>query len=264
VTAPPKHYRVAGGRLRSAVVFPDLARARPGEPDWTFAVGETGPPDPGRVQGERTVQPGWTLRLLQAPGGWRFEFGPAGSFDLASDTVGVTWCPGRVRANEVVRSVLTGPVLGLSLHERGFLCLHGSAVRTAEGVIGFLAPKHYGKSTLALALMMAWAGPRADSAGVGSARSQDAKRMVARIGRHAAGRIRPGYGQAPPIPRPVERGFRGRAFGVLTAPELDRAVGVVVEQVAVVVGREGVPFHDAIAVVVGFVDAAAVLLFEEA
>jgi hypothetical protein len=45
--------------------------------------------------------------------------------------------------------------MSLVLHEAGILCLHGSAVSVQGKGIGFLAPKGYGKSTLAVALTAA-------------------------------------------------------------------------------------------------------------
>ncbi|HSB54894.1 MAG TPA: hypothetical protein VLD58_11080, partial [Gemmatimonadales bacterium] len=50
-----------------------------------------------------------------------------------------------------------GRVLSTSMHFEGALVLHGSAVAYPAGAVVFLAPKHSGKSTLALALTMAGA-----------------------------------------------------------------------------------------------------------
>jgi hypothetical protein len=45
--------------------------------------------------------------------------------------------------------------MALALHESGTLCLHGSAVAVEQKGIGFLAPKGFGKSTLAAFLTAA-------------------------------------------------------------------------------------------------------------
>jgi hypothetical protein len=45
--------------------------------------------------------------------------------------------------------------MALALHETGILCLHGSAVAIEGRGIGFLGPKGYGKSTLAIAIAAA-------------------------------------------------------------------------------------------------------------
>jgi hypothetical protein len=55
------------------------------------------------------------------------------------------------------RAHLLGRVLSTALHFNGALVLHGSAVSYPSGAVVFLAPKHTGKSTLALALTLAGA-----------------------------------------------------------------------------------------------------------
>jgi hypothetical protein len=60
--------------------------------------------------------------------------------------------PAHYDPEAVVRVVTLGPFMALSLSHQGFACLHGSAVDTTDGVVGFVAPKHHGKSTLALVL----------------------------------------------------------------------------------------------------------------
>ena len=52
----------------------------------------------------------------------------------------------------VLRLYLLGPVLGILLHQRGFLVLHASVVSIAGGAVGFLGEKGWGKSTTAAAL----------------------------------------------------------------------------------------------------------------
>lgn len=47
---------------------------------------------------------------------------------------------------------LLGPVMSLLLHQRGFLVLHGSAVRIDGGAIAFLGFRGFGKSTTAINL----------------------------------------------------------------------------------------------------------------
>lgn len=150
-----KEYGVFGGCLRSALPFPDLPPLADGEPDWVLDIVRAPPPDIVRGQrGAREIAPGWTLRLLDLDGGWRFTFGETGAYDLSADGREITWYPGPNEDSATVRSVVLGPVMALSLRNRGLLCLHGSAVATPGGVIGFLAPKHHGKSTLALLLML--------------------------------------------------------------------------------------------------------------
>lgn len=47
---------------------------------------------------------------------------------------------------------LLGPVMSSLLHKRGFLVLHGSAVRVGGGAVAFLGYRGYGKSTTAINL----------------------------------------------------------------------------------------------------------------
>jgi hypothetical protein len=52
----------------------------------------------------------------------------------------------------ILRLYLLGPVLGILLHQRGFLVLHASVVSIAGAAVGFLGEKGWGKSTTAAAL----------------------------------------------------------------------------------------------------------------
>lgn len=150
-------YAVYGGCLRSELPFPELSAAAEQAADWTVRVGE--PPAPRVPMRPRGVRRsfGWTLRLSGIPGGQRLELGKAGTFDLVSGGSEIVWYPGAGVPPGFVRSVILGPVMALSLRERGLLCLHGSAVALEGKVIAFLAPQRHGKSTLAFALAAAGA-----------------------------------------------------------------------------------------------------------
>lgn len=47
---------------------------------------------------------------------------------------------------------VSGAGMGVLLHQRGLLVLHGSAIRVGEGTVGFLGAKGWGKSTMAMAM----------------------------------------------------------------------------------------------------------------
>lgn len=53
--------------------------------------------------------------------------------------------------NQIIPFLL-GPVMSILLHQRGFLVLHGSAVRIGDGAIAFLGYRGFGKSTTAINL----------------------------------------------------------------------------------------------------------------
>lgn len=148
-------YFAFGGCFRSELEFPDLTPWTSGSsPDWEVEICDE-PPPPGVVQGSRDIEPGWTLRLHRLDRGWRLQYDPSGSYVLREGGRRIVWHPGQDRREEVARAVILGPAMALALHDAGVLCLHGSAIVAGEGAIGFLAPKGYGKSTLAAALMAA-------------------------------------------------------------------------------------------------------------
>lgn len=149
-------YFAFGGCLRSELEFPDLSPCPPsGMPDWEVQVSTSEPTEPGEMQSEREVAPGWVLRLYRLCAGWRLEYGATGSYEILDRGHQIVWHQGSDRREEGVRAVILGPIMALALHESGTLCLHGSAVAVEQRGIGFLAPKGYGKSTLAVALTAA-------------------------------------------------------------------------------------------------------------
>lgn len=153
--APPvAAYAVLGGVLRSALPFPELPPADAASaPTWTLRVGEGEPPSrPLVCLGERRVG-SERLALWRTPDGLRLAYSHAGVFDLATDGAEVVWYGSADAAPELVRAMVLGPVLALAMEARGCLCLHGSAVAVDGRAIVFLGPKHFGKSTLATALV---------------------------------------------------------------------------------------------------------------
>jgi hypothetical protein len=151
-----KDYFAFGGCFRSEVEFPDLSPFPGSEaPDWKVEVSTIDPMEPGEIQGVREFEPGWALKLYRLPKGLRLEYGATGTYEVSEGGHRITWYPGSDRRQEVVRAVILGPLMALALHESGTLCLHGSAVAVEGRGVGFLAPKGYGKSTLAAVLAAA-------------------------------------------------------------------------------------------------------------
>jgi hypothetical protein len=156
-------YFVFGGCLRSELDFPDLSPAyRTDRPDWVLHVVRSDPPQPIELRGTREIEPGWDYRLFRVQDGFLLEYGGSGSYAILSGGREIVWYPGTRPENsetlrEIARAIVLGPVMALALHQSGVLCLHGSAVSIGEKALAFLAPKHHGKSTLALALAAAGA-----------------------------------------------------------------------------------------------------------
>ena len=151
-------YFVFGGCLRSELEFPDLSPAiRRDRPDWELRVAGSDPPQPIELRGTREIEPGWVYRLYRVENGLLLEYGGTGSYAILSGGREIVWYPGPGPEDpeillEMARAILLGPVMALALHQSGVLCLHGSAVTIGGEAVAFLAPKHHGKSTLALAL----------------------------------------------------------------------------------------------------------------
>lgn len=148
------HYFAFGGCLRSELEFPDLSPLPARDVvDREVRVSAAPSAEDGEFQGLHEVEPGWVLRLYRSGSGLRVDYGPTGSYEILSGGREITWHPGPDRRLEVARAVLLGPVMALALYEAGILCLHGSAVAVDDRGAAFLAPKGYGKSTLAVALV---------------------------------------------------------------------------------------------------------------
>lgn len=64
----------------------------------------------------------------------------------------ITVIPGPAADEESLRLFIGGAGLGVLLHQRGLLVLHGSAVAIRDSAIGFVGAKGWGKSTTATAL----------------------------------------------------------------------------------------------------------------
>lgn len=154
-----RDYSAFGGVLRSEIEFPELELVDcTTSPDWTLLVEPTRPTPRALVAlGERRVG-AESYRLWRAGDGFRLEHSHAGTFDLSGDGTCIRWYHDRGAIPELVRNIVLGPAIALALELAGFLCLHGSAVSVGGRAAAFLAPKYFGKSTLATALAAAGAG----------------------------------------------------------------------------------------------------------
>jgi len=159
-------YRVFGGVLRSELPIADLEPLadRP-EPDWVVLVGSGEPEafDGVRV-GQEEVTSEASVELFSAPGRFRLVFTDTGVFDFFDEGRRIVWHGLPDSDPEAAAVDVLGRCLAVSFHQEGSLCLHGSAVAFDEGSVAFLAPKHHGKSTTALALTRSGARLLSDDA----------------------------------------------------------------------------------------------------
>jgi hypothetical protein len=151
-------YRVYGQLLASEIPFPEMRPADPGEAAWTFRPAPGGVRSPGesglRLLGSQTLYEGCHARLYQIPGGWRIVVDDTGVYDLTDRGRTIVWHAFPESSLDFAQAHLFGRVLATAMHFSGSLVLHGSAVAYPAGAVVFLAPKHTGKSTLALALTL--------------------------------------------------------------------------------------------------------------
>jgi hypothetical protein len=150
-------YLLFGGCLRSDLPFPELPPARLAAPDWTLRQRAPENREPGELLGEECVEPGVQVRLYRGVQGFTLAYDDVGTFMISDDGAAIDWYPGPAVRPPTARQDVLGRVLPLALHAAGVLTLHGSAVAIQGQGIAFLAPKHYGKSTLARALLGAGA-----------------------------------------------------------------------------------------------------------
>lgn len=148
------YFWVFGQRLSSNISFPELRSAPSGPVRWRFRVVEDLPPARRAVLlGEEPIYASVAARLFRHDGGYRIEVDDTGVFDLTEEGGSIRWMPRDDPWWDFGRSHLIGRVLTTSLQLAGVVTLHGSAVELGDGVVGFLGPKHFGKSTLAMRLV---------------------------------------------------------------------------------------------------------------
>ena len=151
-------YSVYGDCLASSMPFPELPISDSTVSRWTFdTTPRLAPMVDATELGADRIYGEVFARLYAHANGHRISVDDTGSFELSRDRTHVTWEERAESWPDFVRAHLVGRVLATALYLDGLLPLHASAVETRDGVIAFLAPKGFGKSTLALALTVAGA-----------------------------------------------------------------------------------------------------------
>ncbi|HEU5208838.1 MAG TPA: hypothetical protein VFU06_05440 [Longimicrobiales bacterium] len=152
------HYSVYGERLHSTMPFPELHPAEPGPVRWSIQLADTLPDRDGmELLGEEAIYGSVSARLYRHVLGYRITVDDTGIFDLVNGCRTILWQPNAEPWWDFGRSHLLGRVIPMAMQVAGIMTLHGSGVQVADGVIGFVAPKHTGKSTLARLLLEAGA-----------------------------------------------------------------------------------------------------------
>ena len=160
-------YSVFGLRLASDIDLPEAyAEESPDHNGSGASAGalcvlrhsaEPAPVVPHRLLGEEVVYGDVKVRSYQVPSGLRLVYDDTGTFDISGNGGEVVWWAAGQSATEAVRTDVLGRVLAMALHGRGILTLHASAVSIHGAGVVFLAPKGFGKSSLAAALLQAGA-----------------------------------------------------------------------------------------------------------
>ena len=152
-------YSIFGDCLDSDMQFPQLRPCSSQSPRWTLRTADS-PPAPERegvVLGDADVEHDVKVRLIGLGGRYRLTYDDTGVFDVSADGQDIVWSPAEGASTEAARLDVLGRVMAVALHAAGVLCLHGSAVATSWGAVGFLGPKFHGKSSLATAMIDAGA-----------------------------------------------------------------------------------------------------------
>lgn len=158
-----RFYDVFGGTLRSELPIEELPDSRSESADWTLRViDELSTSEEGVPLGSDTVFGDTRVRGFRRTDGFALVFDDTGRFDVSADGSTITWHRPREVVIEAVQADITSRVLALAMHARGIFTLHASAVSINGAGVAFLAPKHYGKSTLCSALVLAGARALSD------------------------------------------------------------------------------------------------------
>jgi hypothetical protein len=160
------NYQVFGGYLRSDLEFPSLPPApETATPSWRLHVAEA--PAPERACTElrsEQLSDELTVTLSSIADGIRVTYSDTGSYDLTDGGRTITWYRPADPDLGNARLDVLGTLLTLGLHLNDHLTLHGSAVAFDSGVVAFLAPSGFGKSTLAMSLTLSGARFMSDDA----------------------------------------------------------------------------------------------------
>ncbi|MDH3605189.1 MAG: hypothetical protein OEU26_36800 [Candidatus Tectomicrobia bacterium] len=152
------YYRVFDITVKSEILLPEL-RPGQGTPDVTIRYGNVPDSleDATVIDEEFQVTPNRFLLDLASSDGVRY---------LVQDGCEIVVESSPTSHDNVLRLYLLGSCMGVLLHQRGMLPLHGSAIQTSRGAVVFTGDTGRGKSTLAAALQARGYGVLADDISV--------------------------------------------------------------------------------------------------
>jgi len=156
IAAAGKKYSLFGGVLRTSLDLPELHLAPEfAEVTWTLVVhpGAFPPANAFTWSAGEDLAGGVSVKLeRRSNGASRLTYSDTGTFDVSADGTQIDWYRAADAPEELARTDILGRVLSIAVHSSGVLMLHASGVALGGEVAGFLAPKFFGKSTLACAL----------------------------------------------------------------------------------------------------------------
>jgi hypothetical protein len=143
-------YSVCDVAIESNVPLPELSPIESREPEFTFALnsGQAHCWD-DCVWVYRWYEDAPWLLLGKQDDEYLLRFPDLADFTISKDTKRISCCPHTVATSDTIRHLLLDQVIPLLLSKQGRLVLHGSAVLTPHGAVGFLGETGRGKSTLA-------------------------------------------------------------------------------------------------------------------
>ena len=153
---PDRSYRVFGGVLRTPLNLPELHLAdEDAAASWVLSVRPESelPAFRESATSREELAGGVSVSLSRGRGGEvRMTYSDTGTFVISRDGSRIVWYRPERAPEDLARTDILGRVLAMAGHVAGMMMLHASGVSIDGRAVGFLAPKFFGKSTLACAL----------------------------------------------------------------------------------------------------------------
>lgn len=139
----PYFYTAYGLSIQSPIPLPEFVSGGSAPADVTLRFGRV--VLPGNKNGQ------WRY-LCGSDAGVFLFWDDIGAFQVSPDGTQVTIDPALDAESRAIRLAISGPVLGVLLHQRGLDVFHAGAVALDFGAVAFMAHKGFGKSTMVAAM----------------------------------------------------------------------------------------------------------------